>query len=193
MTANLIRQTTRLALHMVRPYVTPECTVIDATCGNGHDTLALAQMNPAKLYAFDIQETAVQSTTALLEANGYGKSIAEGRFILRCLPHEAMGDCAAGPVRVVLFNLGYLPGGDKEITTKAPTTLHAVQAAMELLEPDGVICITMYSGHAAGKEEKAALLEFAGELDAKKWHTAYVSMPNQKHNPPEILLITRKS
>ena len=75
--ANLIRQTTELALHIVRPYVTPDSTVIDATCGNGHDTLALAQMNPAKLYAFDIQEDAIRTTTALLEANGYSKSIAE--------------------------------------------------------------------------------------------------------------------
>ena len=191
--ANLIRQTTQLALHIVRPYVTPDSTVIDATCGNGHDTLALAQMNPAKLYAFDIQEDAVRATTALLEANGYSKSIADGRFILRCASHESMGDYASGPVSAVLFNLGYLPGGDKEITTKKASTLNAVQTAMELLETDGVICITMYSGHDAGKEEKSALLDFAETLDAKQWHTAYISMPNQKHDPPEILLITRKS
>lgn len=191
--ANLIRQTTQLALHLVRPYVTPGSTVIDATCGNGHDTLALAQMNPAKLYAFDIQEDAISATTALLEANGYHKSITDGRFILRCAAHEEMDEYVASPVSAVLFNLGYLPGGDKEITTKAASTLKAVQAAMELLETDGVICITMYSGHASGKEEKAALLDFAETLDAKQWHTAYISMPNQKHHPPEILLITRKS
>lgn len=190
---NLIRQTTQLALHLVRPYVTPGSTVIDATCGNGHDTLALAQMNPAKLYAFDIQEDAICATTALLEANGYHKSITDGRFILRCAAHEEMDEYVASPVSAVLFNLGYLPGGDKEITTKAASTLNAVQAAMELLETDGVICITMYSGHASGKEEKAALLDFAETLDAKQWHTAYISMPNQKHHPPEILLITRKS
>ncbi len=191
--ANLIRQTTELALHIVRPYVTPDSTVIDATCGNGHDTLALAQMNPAKLYAFDIQEDAVRATTALLEANGYRESIADGRFVLRCAAHEEMNQYVARPVTAVLFNLGYLPGGDKEITTKAASTLIAVQAAMELLETDGVICITMYSGHDAGKEEKAALLNFAETLDAKLWHTAYISMPNQKHDPPEILFITRKA
>ena len=191
--ANLIRQTTELALHIVRPYVTPDSTVIDATCGNGHDTLALAQMNPAKLYAFDIQEDAVRATTALLEANGYSKSIADGRFILRCASHEKMDEYVTCPASAVLFNLGYLPGGDKEITTKAASTLNAVQAAMELLKTDGVICITMYSGHDAGKEEKSALLDFAETLDAKQWHTAYISMPNQKHDPPEILLITRKS
>ena len=191
--ANLIRQTTELALHIVRPYVTQDSTVIDATCGNGHDTLALAQMNPAKLYAFDIQEDAIRATTALLEANSYHKSIADGRFILQCATHEEMDAYVSRPVKAVLFNLGYLPGGDKEITTKAASTLNAVQTAMELLEPDGVICITMYSGHATGKEEKAALLNFTRTLDAKRWHTAYISMPNQKHDPPEILLITRKA
>ena len=190
--ANLIRQTTELALHIVAPYVTPGSTVIDATCGNGHDTLALAQMNPAKLYAFDIQEDAVRAATALLEAMGYRKSIEGGQIILHCADHEEMENYASGPVSAVLFNLGYLPGGDKEITTKATSTLKAVEAAMELLEIDGIICITMYSGHDAGKEEKAALLNFAETLDAKQWHTAYISMPNQKHDPPEILLITRK-
>ena len=74
-------------------------------------------MNPAKLYAFDIQEDAVRATTALLEANGYSKSIADGRFILQCATHEEMDAYVSRPVKAVLFNLGYLPGGDKEITT----------------------------------------------------------------------------
>lgn len=201
---NIIRQTTKLALHLVRPYVTPDAAVVDATCGNGHDTLALARMNPAQLYAFDIQEQAVRATTELLQRHGYSKSIADGKITVCCQAHEQMGtvvpegDCPdpgddGAPVRAVIFNLGYLPGGDKERTTRADSTLAALRAAMELLAPDGVICITMYSGHPEGKREKTALLEFASALDAGKWHTAYVSMPNQKHDPPEILLITRKS
>lgn len=188
-------------MHMVRGYVKPGDTVIDATCGNGHDTLALAEMRPARLYAFDVQEEAVRATTQFLEAHGYGESIVSGQIVVRQLGHEEMagfvaGDCddgqSAAQVKAVIFNLGYLPGGEKEITTKASTTLAAVEGAMELLCPDGVICITMYSGHPEGKREKEALLKFAAELDAGKWHTAYVSMPNQKHDPPEILLITRK-
>ena len=201
---NIIRQTTELALHLVRPYVTPDSAVIDATCGNGHDTLALAEMGPAQLYAFDIQEQAVRATTELLQRRGYSKSIADGRITVCCQAHEQMGTVVPGgdgpdpgdggaPVRAVIFNLGYLPGGNKEQTTCADSTLAALRAAMELLATDGVICITMYSGHPEGKREKAALLEFASALDAGKWHTAYVSMPNQKHDPPEILLITRKS
>ena len=199
---NIIRQTTQMALHLVRPYVTPDAVVVDATCGNGHDTLALAEMGPARLFAFDVQEGAVRATTQLLEEHGYGKSIAEGRFTIAQLAHENLranfmqnagsGYGAASPLNVVVFNLGYLPGGDKSITTSTETTLAAVEGAMEQLAPDGLICITMYSGHAEGKLEKAALLDMAGRLDAGKWHTAYVSMPNQQYDPPEILLITRK-
>ena len=189
---NIIRQTTEFAMHIVRAYVGPGDTVVDATCGNGHDTLALAAMDPARLYAFDVQEDAVRATTKLLEDNGYGKSITAGRIIIRQLAHEDMGGVITAPVKVVVFNLGYLPGGDKTVTTKAETTLAAVQAAMELLQKDGLICITMYSGHPEGKREKEALLDFSEGLDAGAWHTAYISMPNQKHDPPEILLITRK-
>ena len=88
---NIIRQTTELALHLVRPYVTPDAVVIDATCGNGHDTLALAEMGPAQLYAFDIQEQAVRATTELLQCHGYSKSIADGRITVCCRAHEQMG------------------------------------------------------------------------------------------------------
>lgn len=220
--ANIIRQTTELAMHVVRAYVKPGDVVVDATCGNGKDTLALAQMNPARLYAFDVQEDAVRETIKLLEENGYGDRLADSgkgnpagegltgcRITVRQMSHENLREFfrnegflrnkegaeaqeTASPLTAVVFNLGYLPGSDKLITTKAETTIKAVQDAMELIRKDGLVCITMYSGHTEGKKEKAALLEFAGQLDSAKWHCAYISMPNQKNDPPEILLITRK-
>ena len=192
---NIIRQTTELAMHIVRAYVGPRSVVVDATCGNGKDTLALAEMNPAKLYAFDVQEDAVRKTIRLLEENGCKGSLADGRIIVQQLSHENLREYFDGKedsFNVAVFNLGYLPGGDKHITTKAGTTLAAVQGAMHMLPPDGLVCITMYSGHPEGKAEKDALLEFAEGLDSVKWHAAYISMPNQKNDPPEILLITRK-
>ncbi|MBQ3466318.1 MAG: class I SAM-dependent methyltransferase [Firmicutes bacterium] len=212
----IIRQTTELAMHIVSAYVNPGDVLVDATSGNGKDTLALAAMNPAQLYAFDAQEAAVQETIRLLEENGYGDRLADSgkgipaddgltgcRIIVRQLAHEnlceffrneagAEAQETARPLTAVVFNLGYLPGGDKHITTKTETTIKAVRDAMELICSDGLVCITMYSGHPEGRKEKAALLEFAEELDAAKWHCAYISMPNQKNDPPEILLITRK-
>ena len=192
---NLIQTTTELALHMVRGYARPGMTAVDATCGNGHDTLALARMEPARLFAFDVQPAAVEATERLLGENGFGARLADGTFTAACLGHEEMGaflrDAKATP-DIIVFNLGYLPGGDKALTTTAETTLPAVEQALELLAEDGLICVTMYSGHDAGKKEKAALLAFAEELDSRLWHTAYIQMRNQKNDPPEILLITRK-
>ena len=194
---NLIRRTTDLAMYMVRAYVKPGDTVIDATCGNGQDTLALAKLEPGKLYAFDVQPGAVSNTRKFLEENGYGRSLLDGRFTVEQLPHEELAryfstSCMQTQVKAIVFNLGYLPGGDKTLTTKTCSTLTAVRAAMDLLSKDGLICITMYSGHPEGREEKQALLAFAQNLDSRLWHTAYISMPNQENDPPEILLITRK-
>lgn len=208
---NLIQRTTEFALYIARAYAKPGDTLIDATCGGGHDTLALAGMQPGKLYAFDIQPEAIDRTRRLLEESGYMEALADGTITLCCAGHEQMGaylrgqtDADAGShadanpqtdpaiASLILFNLGYLPGGDKTVTTRTETTLAAVQGALPLLKKNGLICITMYSGHAEGAKEKRALLAFAEGLDSKHWHVSYISMPNQKHDPPEILLISRK-
>ena len=193
---NLIQKTTDLAMHIVSAYVREDSVVIDATCGGGYDTLRLAQMNPRRLIAFDLQEEAAKATQARLTEAGYGKALADGRIQVVCAGHEHMAEFfPAGPgfVRAIVFNLGYLPGGDKSITTEAGTTIAAVEQALMLLAPDGVICLTMYSGHPQGKKEKAALLAFAEGLDPHLYHTAYIQMTNQKKDPPEILLITKKA
>lgn len=192
---NLIQRTTEFALYIARAYAKPGDTLIDATCGGGHDTLALAGMQPGKLYAFDIQPEAIDRTRRLLEESGYAEALADGTITLCCAGHEQMGAYLRGQIDVaslILFNLGYLPGGDKTVTTRTDTTLAAVQGALPLLKKNGLICITMYSGHAEGAKEKRALLAFAEGLDSKHWHVSYISMPNQEHDPPEILLISRK-
>ncbi len=213
---NLITKTTALALYMVKPYLAAyhPFLVIDATCGNGHDMTALAQMlfcdpedcgrKPGTLLiGIDIQETAVRTAHRTLEEAGFEDRISDGSIRLVCGSHEDLAgilgstgirpeESPALPVRAVLFNLGYLPGGDKKITTLQESTLHAVQSALGLLEAGGLICITMYSGHENGAKEKEALLSWAEDLDSRRYHTVYLSMPNQKKSPPEILLITKK-
>ena len=185
-----LRSARFLASEIRRRVVQPDDTVIDATMGNGHDTLELARLvGPGgRVYGFDVQRAALENTEARLR---------EAQVLEQCslhlLGHEHIPDIVPCPVRYVSFNLGWLPGGDKHITTKTETTIKAVRDAMELICSDGLVCITMYSGHPEGRKEKAALLEFAEDLDAAKWHCAYISMPNQKNNPPEILLITKKA
>ena len=224
-------------MHIVSAYVRPGDIVIDATCGNGHDTLRLAQMGPGVLYAFDLQPEAIESTRALLEEEGIpvlaggspvsaartpGAQTGTGRTpgaqagaagptcVLTCLGHEGMADFFRSQCRpeihadlarpegpegfasAIVFNLGYLPGGDKSLTTREGTTLAAVRSSLCMLKKDGLLCLTMYSGHPEGAKEKRALLAFAEGLDPKQWHVCYLSMPNQGNHPPEILLISRK-
>ena len=193
-------------MYIIADYIQTGDIIIDATCGNGQDTVRLAELDPTRLFAFDIQEEAVRATRERLEESGYGEALAEGRIHVMRLGHEHMAEYfrtladdpgtlprAKAFAGVIVFNLGFLPGGDKGITTKAETTLEAVRQSMDLLAQDGLICITMYSGHEEGKREKAELLKFAEALDSHVWHVSYIQMLNQKKDPPEILLITRKS
>jgi len=186
--SNIIRSTTQTALLFISQYLTPGDTVIDATCGNGHDTLALAQMGAGNIYAFDVQESAIRNTEILLQE----ENIPLDKVHLILDSHANMCNHIKEKVQVIVFNLGYLPAADKSITTNAASTITAVREAMKLLKKDGLICISMYSGHPGGQEEKQALLDFAGTLDERIWHAAYINMKNQRKNPPEILLITLK-
>lgn len=186
--SNIIRSTTQTALLFISQYLHPGDTVIDATCGNGHDTAALAKMGAGKIYAFDIQEEAIQNTRETL----IKESIPLDNVRLILDSHANMCKYIEEKVQVIVFNLGYLPTADKTVTTLHHSTIAAVQESMKLLKKDGLICITMYSGHPGGQEEKKALLEFAENLDSQIWHTAYLNLKNQRKNPPEILLITLK-
>ena len=190
--SNLIQTTTELAIHIMSGYISPGALLIDATCGNGHDTLRLARMQPSKLYAFDIQQAAVDSTRKLLESNGFKDSIDEGIIELICASHENMESYVREKADVIVFNLGYLPGSDKSNTTTEYSTLKAVSASLELLKENGLVCIAIYSGHEEGSKEKTALLNWSSDLDPSVYHAVYISMRNQKNHPPEILLVTRK-
>ena len=185
---NILRSTTQTALLFVSQYRSPGETAIDATCGNGHDTLALAQMGAGTIYAFDIQQAAIDNTRKILMEH----QLDSQKIHLILDGHEHMGDHIKEQVQVILFNLGYLPSSSKEVITKKETTVAAVRSALKLLKRGGLLCITMYSGHPGGQEEKQAVLDLAAALDEKRWHTAYIQMYNQQNHPPEILLITLK-
>ena len=189
---NIIRNTTGFAMHIIKEYITPDSIVVDATCGNGHDTLHLAQCGPKRLYAFDLQEQAVASTRDLLVSEGLSEALASGRIKLICASHSDIDAYISSPIDVAVFNLGYLPGSDKAVTTRSGTTSAALSCCLDRLSTGGLVCMTMYSGHPGGREEKEELLETAEALDPGIYHCAYISMINQPSDPPEILLITRK-
>ena len=202
---NLITKTTGWVMDILSHYVREGDAVIDATMGNGHDTVALARLVGAegRVFAFDVQEQALANTEALLrrideqeESAGGGKLrrrvqlILDSNVNLRRYVEQSADEPRA--VAAALFNLGYLPGGDKSITTTGEETLHAASEALETVKPDGLVAMVLYSGHEQGAKEKELLLQWAERLPAKEYHVAYVSMWNQKKHPPELLLVTKK-
>lgn len=170
-------------------YIEQGDTVIDATCGTGQDTvsLAVAVGKEGTVYAFDIQKKALLLTEARLRAHGFSNVRIIPESFVSMRSHIAGGSAAA-----VVFNLGYLPGGDHSITTTAETTLEGLKCALDTIRPGGIVTVVLYDGHEEGSAEKKQVLEWAESLDTKKYHAAYVSLLNQQNNPPEILWITRK-
>ena len=170
---------TQMAHRVVKTVLAAGDVAIDATAGNGHDTLFLARCvgGLGRVYAFDVQPTAIEQTTALLEQaraehpelkNGHVHRSGLGEVRLLQRSHAelsaAIDPADRGRVGAIMFNLGYLPGGDKAITTQTETTLRAVQAASIVLRPEGVLTVLAYPGHPAGAEEVTALLELFPQL-----------------------------
>lgn len=168
-------------------------TVIDATAGNGHDTLFLAQLVGAsgRVYSFDIQETAIANTKArlcehncLTQATLFQIGHENVKSLLSAADHGNISGC--------IFNLGYLPGGDKEIVTKAETTLNAISDILPLLKKEAIIVLVIYQGHDEGKKEKDHLLKFVTTIDQTKAHVLTYHFINQKNNPPFIIAIEKR-
>ena len=131
---------------------------VDFTMGNGNDTLFLSETvgKEGRVYAFDIQEAALESTEARLRAAG-----APENYTLICASHHLVKDYVKEPIDAGMFNLGYLPGsGKKELTTMRETTMQAVLGAIELLKPDGALIIAVYPGHEEGALEGEMLREY---------------------------------
>lgn len=165
---------------------------IDATVGNGHDTLFLAQQvgELGKVYGFDIQQQALDSAWQRLEQVGEAQQVS-----LYHAGHETMGfmvpESAQGRVMAVMFNLGYLPGGDKGRTTAASTTLAALQAAVTLLAPGGVISLLAYTGHPGGREEAELVKGWAASLPPEHFAVTLEVPPSERGNAPEWLVVRR--
>ncbi|MBB5039591.1 tRNA (mnm(5)s(2)U34)-methyltransferase [Prosthecobacter dejongeii] len=165
--------------------------VVDATAGNGHDTLFLARCVGAAghVYAMDVQAAAVAEThRRLLEAG-----IEEDQFTLVQAGHETMMELVKhehqGQVAGIMFNLGYLPGSDKTVITRTETTLTAVNAAVQLLKPGGLLTIAVYPGHEGGAQELAALTDWATSLPPRAYEVQHLRPVNRSANPPECWVV----
>jgi predicted methyltransferase len=179
---------TEMAHRLLMDRVKEGDTVVDATAGNGHDTVFLAQLvgENGRVHAYDIQAAAIEATAARLERAGLRERV--------ILHHASHADIAvlSDPLQAVVFNLGYLPGSDKTVITQATSTLQAVQAALAKLVSGGMVLLVLYRGHPGGEEEAAAIEAYVKKLEASEFLVLKYEYINPNNLPPYILAIEKK-
>lgn len=175
--------------HFILSHLVRGCTAVDFTMGNGNDTLFLSRsVGPeGKVYAFDIQEKALASTERLLSEHNAPRNYT----LIKDSHHRAKDYIKEGSFRVGMFNLGYLPGSDKSVTTLHETTLEAVKAASLLLEHSGCITVAVYPGHEEGAVEGRMLEEMLSSYDRKSFCITGLRIVNSASSP-FIFLIEKK-
>ncbi|CAG7626663.1 hypothetical protein PAESOLCIP111_02837 [Paenibacillus solanacearum] len=179
---------------LVKERVQPGDPAVDATAGNGVDTLFLAKLvgENGTVHAVDIQEQALRNTAARLDA----ALPAAHRTVLHHRSHAELADIVPadqwGQVAAVMFNLGYLPGDDHATVTLTESTLTALAAAAEAIRPGGIITIVLYTGHPGGREEADAVEAWAAALPQNRYQVLQYRFFNQKNSPPYLLAIEKR-
>ena len=173
-------------VHMqIKEYVTQAECCVDATVGKGNDTLFLCEncKPEGKVIGFDIQKEALEEAKKILEGRNVELILDGHEHMDRYLKTESAD--------VVMFNLGYLPGGDHSLATKASTTKEAITKGLEILKVGGVMSVCIYSGGDSGFDERDAILPFLQQLDSKKYTVIASSFYNKPNNPPIPVLIRK--
>ncbi|GAB4262119.1 MAG: class I SAM-dependent methyltransferase [Methylomicrobium sp.] len=170
--------------------MSPGDRAIDATVGNGHDTLFLARQvgTDGTVFGFDIQQSALDATRQRLEINRIATPVclflANHADMSNRIPAERHGH-----IKAVMFNLGYLPGGDKTLITQADNTLEALHASLNLLSPNGILSILAYPGHRGGDKETEAIHNWCANLDTTRYRYRYHDANKHRHDTPRLFLI----
>lgn len=182
------------AQKLVAERVQPGEMVVDATVGNGVDTLFLARTvgGEGKVYGFDIQPQALEKATERLGRELAGIRniellLASHEFMMDHLPRESLGRAGA-----VMFNLGYLPGSDHKTITRPYSTIPALNAALQLLRKGGVLTIVVYPGHEGGQEEAEAVEGWAAKLPQDRYQSMLYRFINQKNDPPYLVAVEKR-
>ncbi len=185
---------------LVREVLEPGDLAVDLTAGRGRDTLMLCQTVGAEgcVLSFDIQEQALAETRELLECEGVAVDLCPGTS-------PAIGACGAWLIhadhrelatylirrpRAVIANLGYLPGGERQITTCPDSTLEALQVALSLLLPGGRLACVLYTAHVGGEEEATAVEQLFSALSSREWFVMRLQVANRIQAP--YLLVAEK-
>lgn len=179
---------TALAQQILRGAIHEGDLAVDATAGNGHDTLFLAECvgETGSVLAFDVQEAAIISARARVTQAAYSDRVGFFHESHARLDHHV----AEGTAAVVMFNLGYLPGADHECTTEVATTLAALEKAARALKPGGILSVICYPGHPAGAAEAEAAENWLAARTSIGWRVAKYGALGTRRPAPFLLIGT---
>ncbi len=172
--------------------VKPGDIAVDATIGNGYDTVFLAGLvgENGRVYGFDVQEEAIASSKKRLTQQGLSE-----RVTIFHGGHENLSTLIPaddhGKITGAIFNLGYLPGSDKTIVTRPETTIAATKQLLEMMAPEGIIILVIYHGHKGGVEERDSLLGYCQQIDQHTAHVLQYQFINQQNHPAFIIAIEK--
>jgi len=185
-----LRGAVTLAHFYLRQRVRPGDFVLDATCGNGQDTLLLAELvgEGGRVWAFDLQPCAIAATRELLDNRGLLGSVE-----LIEAGHERLGEFVPEGLAAAVFNLGYLPGGDDTLITSPESSVAALDQAVERLRPGGIVTVALYTGHEGGPEEARAVEAWGAALAPKNFNVWCDRQLNRPPTAPYLVLVERIS
>ncbi len=170
----------------------PGGIAVDATVGNGYDTVFLSRQVGCEghVFGFDVQADAIKQTEARLN-----EECVPENWSLFHTGHENMLTAVPqeyhGKVNVIMFNLGFLPGSDKSVITRSETTLEAIEASLAILAKGGMLCVAIYAGHPGGEEEDIAVRELCSSLDYHSYRVIQSEMVNKPGHPIRMLFVSR--
>ena len=187
----MIENALRFSHTLLKKTISPGDIVVDATVGNGDDTVLLATLvGPhGRVYGFDIQDQAIKKTKEKLL---YTSLLPQVKLYHQ--GHETIGTILSAdtPLAGAIFNLGYLPKSDKSIITQSNTTLKAMDTLLPMLRKGALLIVVVYYGHEGGNEEKDAVLDFTSHLPQKEYSVLKYDFINQQNQPPFLLAIEKR-
>ena len=190
----VLKQIISFAHTLLETALTPGSIAIDCTMGNGNDTLFLANLvgKTGHVFAFDIQESAIENTRRRLEQH----NITYGQVSLIQASHaDLVEHLPAGSyckVKAAIFNLGYLPGGDKRICTMPRTTIAALEALRIVMAAGGIIVLVVYPGHTEGEAEASEVLEYCKRIPCDEVNAIVYKILNNPNSPPFVIALEKK-
>ena len=170
--------------------------VVDATAGNGHDALFLAKavLPRGHVFVFDLQAAAIESTRERFAGAGFASE--QGLTLIHAGHEEMAGRIPTefhGRIKAIMFNLGFLPGGDKNVITRTGTTMSALAQATALIAEDGILTVVAYPGHDGGDEEGSAIERWMATLSSTEFEVQKLAFLNFRPTTPFVMWLRKRS